>query len=136
MNLFFLCLRIEFVHCVYWGALFFAVLAPCSASRVWREPEDDTAPKKARGRTRKRCVARLREGRPSFCCKDNRFVFLLQSNGVFLFSVSVLGEIPQACGEVDDKRHIVPPRGERRPSRLHQNAQAMPSVSTFAPPPC
>ena len=46
----FVCLRIEFVHCVYWEcALFLAVLAPCSANRVWREPEDDTAPKKARG---------------------------------------------------------------------------------------
>ena len=63
----FVCLRIEFVHCVYWEcALFLVVLAPCLASRVWRETEDDTAPKKARERTRKRCVARLREGRQSF----------------------------------------------------------------------
>ena len=73
----FVCLRIEFVHSVYWGALFLAVLVPCSANRVWREPEDDTAPKKARGRTRKRCVARLREGRQSFCCKDNCFIFFI-----------------------------------------------------------
>ena len=73
----FLCLRIEFVHSVYWEcALFLAVLALCSASRVWREPEGDTAPKKARGCTRKRCVARLREGRQSFCCKDNCFFFV------------------------------------------------------------
>jgi len=62
------------------------------ARRAWCQPEGDTAPKKARGRTGKRCVAWLREGRPSFCCKDNRFVFLLQSNGIFFIFGFRFGE--------------------------------------------
>jgi hypothetical protein len=60
--------------------------------RAWREPEDDTAPKKARGRTGKRCVARLREGRQSFAAKIIVLFFLLQSNGVFFIFGSRFGE--------------------------------------------
>ena len=76
------------------------------------------------------------KGDPHFAAKIIVLFFCCKVMVFFYFRFPFWGEIPQACGEVDDKRHIVPPRGERRPSRLHQNAQAMPSVSTFAPPPC
>lgn len=91
----FLCLRIEFVHCVYQEcASRLAVLAPCSARRAWCETEGDTAPKKARAHTRKCCIARLREERLSFRCKDSCFIFYCKVIVFFLFWVFRSGKIP------------------------------------------
>ena len=100
-------------HGVYCTCPLLLAVQPAAAVRTVRGVGRKTAlqTRKARAATTTSPAAWQQGRRGSFFCKGNHFIFYCKVVVFFLFSIFRSGKIPKACGEVQDKRNVVPPRG-------------------------
>ena len=100
-------------HGVYCTCPLLLVVQSAAAVRTVRGVSRKTAlqTRKARAATTTSPAAWLQGRRGSFFCKGNHFILYCKAVVFFLFSIFRSGKIPKACGEVQDKRNVVPPRG-------------------------